>query len=74
MKIPTVNVVSGSRQGYMCPHCGGAMGRSVGVEMVVVTLEGNPVAMCSTCAAKRALRDGFTPVKGELTADDINWG
>ena len=49
MTVPKVKVLRS--QGYLCPRCGGAMGRSVGVEMVVVNVDGAPVAICSECAA-----------------------
>ena len=51
MTTPKVNVLRAPRHGYVCPRCGGAMGRAVNVEMVVVNVDGVPVAICSECAA-----------------------
>ena len=50
MTMTKVNVLRAPRHGYVCPRCGGAMGVAVGVKMVVVNVEGKPVAICSECA------------------------
>ena len=51
MTMTKVNVLRAPRHGYVCPRCGGAMGRTVDIAMVVVNVDGVPVAICSECAA-----------------------
>ena len=52
MKTPRVTAVRPPRSGYACPRCGGAMGRAVGVKMIMVNADGEPVLICDECDAR----------------------
>ena len=52
MKTPRVNVVRPPTGGYTCPRCGGAMGKAVGVKMIMVNVDGEAVLICDECDAR----------------------